>query len=504
MQLFIILSLAFIAAWVVYSRWSEYSRGRQGGSGGLPPGPPRLPIIGNILQLGRDPHKSLAQLAKTYGPLMSLKLGNQFAVVVSSPEMAREILQKQGLIFSKPFTPSAVRVLGHNDISMNMLPASSDRWKKLRRVAREQLFSNPALQATQDIRQERLRQLTDYASRCCAQGRAMNVGEATFTTMTNLMFATLFSVELTQYGATDTGSDKKFKEHVNALTRYMGVPNVADFFPFLAPLDPQGMRRKLTYHLGSLLELVQSLIQQRLQARNDSTYQKKNDFLDTLLDLSEGNEYDLSIKEIKHMFVDLIIAGSDTSAATTEWAMVELLLHPDKMAKLKAELKSVLGEKSIVEESDISRLPYLLATVKEVLRYHPAAPLLAPHAAEEETQVSGYIIPKNTKMFINVWSITRDPSIWKNPESFEPERFLDSEIDFGGQHFELIPFGSGRRICPGMPLASRMLQCMVATLCHNFDWELEKGAESKQLQREDVFGLALQKKIPLRAVPIKV
>nr|A0A1D8QMD1.1 RecName: Full=Carnosic acid synthase; AltName: Full=Cytochrome P450 76AK6; Short=SfCYP76AK6; AltName: Full=Miltiradien-20-al synthase; AltName: Full=Pisiferic acid synthase [Salvia fruticosa]AOW42544.1 cytochrome P450 76AK6 [Salvia fruticosa] len=500
MQVLILLSLAFLASCVV-----AYSRRRPGGrgAGNLPPGPPRLPIIGNMLQLGQNPHKSLAHLAKTYGPLMSLKLGNQFVVVVSSPEMAREVLQRHGLVFSTPCAPIAVQILGHGEVSMNMLPATSPIWKKLRKIAREKLFSNQALHDTRAVRWERLRKLADYVGRCSG---AMNVGEATFTTMSNLMFSTLFSVEITQYADSDSdsGVNKKFREHVNAITRYIGVPNIADFFPIFAPFDPQGLRRKLTYHFGSLLELVQSLIEQRLRARNAATYRKKDDFLEMLLDLSEGDEYDLSVNEIKHLCVDLIIAGSDTSAATTEWAMVELLLHPDKLAKLKAELKSVVGDKSIIEESDISKLPYLQATVKEVLRYHPAAPLLAPHLAEEETQLNGYIIPKNTKIFINDWTISRDPSIWKNPEMFEPERFLDNDIDFCGQHFELIPFGSGRRICPGLPLASRMLHCMVATLCHNFDWELEKGTESKQLQREDVFGLALQKKIPLRAIPIKV
>ncbi|XP_047976334.1 carnosic acid synthase-like [Salvia hispanica] len=499
MQLFIVLSIAFLVACLVYARWKPCSNGKS------PPGPPRLPIIGNMLQLGRNPHKSLARLSKTYGPLMSLKLGNQLAAVVSSPELAKEVLHKQGLVFAKAFTPLAVCVLGHDEVSMPMIPASSDQWKKLRRIAREKLFSNPALQASQEIRQERLRKLVEYITKCSGEGRAMNVGEATFTTMTNLMFSTLFSIELVEYASTDAAAPKsEFREHVNAITRYIGVPNVADFFPIFAPLDPQGLRRKLTYHLGSLLELVQGLIDKRLQARTTSSYRKKTDFLETLLDISQGNEYDLSVREIKHLLVDLIIAGSDTSAATSEWAMVELLLHPEKMAKLKAELKSVIGGMKIVEESDISRLPYLQGTIKELLRYHPVAPLLSPHVAERETEVSGYIIPKDTKIFVNCWAISRDPNIWKNPDSFEPERFLDSEIDFRGQHYELIPFSSGRRNCPGMPLASRMLPCMIATMCQNFDWKFEKGAESKQLQREDVFGLALQKKIPLRAIPIIV
>ncbi|XP_047979286.1 11-hydroxysugiol 20-monooxygenase-like [Salvia hispanica] len=161
-------------------------------------------------------------------------------------------------------------------------------------------------------------------------------------------------------------------------------------------------------------------------------------------------------------------------------------------------------QKNIVEESDISRLPYLQATIKEVFRHHPPAPLLSPHVAEDEARVNDYIIPKNAKIFVNVWAIMRDPSIWNDPESFEPERFLNNDINFGGQHLELIPFGSGRRICPGFPIANLMFHSMVATMCHNFDWKLEKGAESKKLQREEIFGQVLQKKTHLRAIPIKV
>ncbi|KAL1535773.1 unspecific monooxygenase [Salvia divinorum] len=490
MQILIVLSLAFLAAWLAYSRRSESRRSKH------PPGPPRIPIFGNIFQLGPNPHKSFADLAKTYGPIMSLQLGNQFAVVVSSPEMATEVLQRQGLVFSKPFNPVALCVLGHDHNSVAMLSSTSDVWKKLRRISTEMLFSRQALHAGQSLRQEILRKLVGHVGKCSG---AMNVGEVMFSTMSNLMFSTLFSTEL------DVGDSRVFRDHVNSYTRLIGVPNIADFFPVLAPLDPQGSRRKVVYHLGGLLEIVEGMIEKRKRARGAPDYRQKNDFLEKLLDLAEGHEYDLNIEEMKHLLVDLIIAGSDTSGATTEWAIVELLLHPDKMTKLKAELKSVLGSKQrVVEESDISRLPYLQATVKEVFRYHPVAPLLSPHVAEDETQLNGYVIPKNTKMFVNFWGITRDPSIWKNPECFEPERFLDKDIDFGGQHFELIPFSSGRRICPGLPLAGRMVQCMVATLCHNFDWKLEKGIESKEFQREDVFGLALQKKNPLWAIPTKV
>ncbi|KAL1540023.1 unspecific monooxygenase [Salvia divinorum] len=500
MGAFLVYAVAFIAAWAAV----VLSRRRRGSGGELPPGPAPLPIVGNIFQIQGDPHKSFAELAKTYGLLMTLRLGTQLAVVISSPEIAMEVLQKHGQSFANRSIPDAVNIHGHDKVSWNTMLADSVGWKRIRKLGREKLFSHQALQQTEGQRQERLRKLVEHVRGFSERGQVMNVGEATFTTMTDLVFSTLFSIDLTDYGAVDSIANKQFKEHINSFTRYIGVPNISDFYPILAPLDLQGIRRKIWYHLGSLLDFVEVMIQKRMCQRRESNYHNKNNFLDTLLDIAEGTEYDLTIKEIKHFCVDILVAGADTSAATTEWAMVELLLHPDKMAKLKAELKCVLGDKNIVEGSDISKLPYLKATINEVFRFHPAAPLLGPRVAGEDTQVNGYTIPKNTKVIVNFWAITRDPSIWANPESFEPERFLGKDINFEGQHYELIPFGSGRRICPGLPLAGRMLFCMVATLCHNFDWEIEGGPGSKLRQREDVFGLALQKKFPLMAKPIKV
>ncbi|XP_047959814.1 carnosic acid synthase-like [Salvia hispanica] len=492
MVAFLVYIVAFVAAWAVV----VLSRRRRGK---FPPGPVPLPIIGNAFQIRGAPHKSFAELATTYGPLMSLRLGTQNAVVISSPEMAMEVLKKHGQAFANRSIPDAANNHGHEKVSWNVIPADSAGWKRIRKLGREKLFSHQALQQTEGQRLERLRKLAEHVCGFSERGQVMNIGEATFTTMMDLVFSTLFSIDLTDYGA----GNKEFREHINAFTRYAGVPNVSDFFPVLAPLDLQGIRRKIGYHLGSLLDFVDGIIQKRIRERKESDYRNKNDFLDTLLDIAEGTEYELTIKEIRHFCVDILIPGG-ASAATTEWALVELLLHPDKMAKLKVELKNVLGDKRIVEGSDISKLPYLQATINEVFRFHPVAPLLGPRVAGEDTQVNGYTITKNTKVIVNFWAITRDPSIWKNPESFEPERFLGKVINFEGQHFELIPFGSGKRICPGMPLASRMSFCMVATLCHNFNWEIEGGIRSKLHEREDVFGLVLQKKLPLRAKPIKI
>nr|AMZ03390.1 cytochrome P450 CYP76AH10 [Plectranthus barbatus] len=496
MDNFVLLVLLFLAlpAWLLYRRWSLRRRK-------LPPGPFPPPIIGNILQLGQHPNRSLAKLARTYGPLMSLRLGSSYAVIVSSSEMAKEVLQKHDAVFSGRAMPTCVKVHDHHNVSMNVIPLGS-RWRKFRKICAEKLFSNIRLDGSEELRTERLTKLREYVRECSEGGREMNVVEATFVTMMNLMWATLFSSEMTTY---DSDASQELKEIINGITRYMGLPNVADFFPIFERLDPQGIKRKVEFYMGKLLAIMGDLVEQRLKSRRSTLhYQKKNDFLETLLDIHEGGEYDLSLKEIKHLLTDLIIAGADTTSSTTEWAMTELLLNPDKLSKAKHELRTIIGENKQMRESDISRLPYLKAVVKEVLRCHPPSPLLAPHKTEEDVELNGYIIPKHTKVLINVWAITKDPTLWTDPNSFEPERFLDNNIDFKGQDFELIPFGSGRRICPGLPLAYRMLHVLVATLIHNFDWKFEVGAEGKEAHRTDVFGLALQKAFPLRATPISL
>ncbi|PIA24894.1 hypothetical protein AQUCO_15200001v1 [Aquilegia coerulea] len=183
--------------------------------------------------------------------------------------------------------------------------------------------------------------------------------------------------------------------------------------------------------------------------------------------------------------------------------MTELLCNPEKMAKAQAELKEIIAENKPIDESVIIRLPYLQAVVKETFRMHPPVPLLLPHKAESLVELCGYIVPKNTQVLINVWTMGRDPNVWENPTAFEPERFLNSNTDFKGRDFELIPFGAGRRICPGLPLAYRMVYLMLASLLHAFNWKLEDGLKPEDVDMEENFGITLQKAIPLRAIPLK-
>ncbi|KAH6804549.1 hypothetical protein C2S51_032796 [Perilla frutescens var. frutescens] len=469
----------------------------------LPPGPYPLPIIGNMLQLGRKPHHSFAQLSKQYGPLMSIHLGSLYTVVASSPEMAKEILHKHGQVFSGRIILQALHACDHDTLSIVFMPASNI-CREMRTICKEHILSYQSLEATKGLRQWKLQQLLDYVQRCCDSGRAVNIREAAFITTINLMSATLFSIQATEF---DSEVSREFMEIIDGVSSILVAANYADYFPILKPFDLQGIKRKAKVCLGKLREKVEGYLNQRLESRKaNPDAPKKTDFLETMLDIMEANESgQFTTDHLIHLLMDLLVGASDTNTITIEWIMTELMINPDKLAKVKEEMKSVVGEKKVVDESQMARLPYLQAVIKEVLRYHPPGPLLLPRKAESDQQLDGgYFIPKGTQVFLNMWAIGRDPTIWKNPDSFEPERFLDHNKDFiGGQDYELIPFGSGRRICPGGPLASRILHMTTATLVHNFDWKFEDATAAAADHRAEANWMPVRKAAPLRILPIK-
>ncbi|KAG6425153.1 hypothetical protein SASPL_115579 [Salvia splendens] len=363
------------------------------------------------------------------------------------------------------------------------------------------MFSARRLDDGAGNRREKVSRLVDYLRECSAKGRAVDLGQAAFVTTFNLLSATFFSVDLIGF---ESDATQQLKETIKGVTKVLGAPNVADFFPILKRLDPQRIKKRLEFYFGGLLGVLGGIIDERMKS-TPKELETKNDLLAALLDLMDGSEYDLTYKDIQHLFMldngarDVTKGGSDSTQSTVEWAMTELLANPDKMRNAKNELTSVIGEKNQVEESDISRLPYLQALIKETLRLHIPGPFLVPRRADRDIEIGGYIIPQHSQIFINAWAIARDSSIWPNPTSFEPERFLNNNIGFKGQDFELIPFGSGRRICPGLPLADRMLSLMLGSMLHNFEWEMEGGMRP---DTTDEFGMALHKAVPLKAIPL--
>lgn len=184
--------------------------------------------------------------------------------------------------------------------------------------------------------------------------------------------------------------------------------------------------------------------------------------------------------------------------------MTELLRHPKVMERARSELREVVGQEKQVEEEDLANLPYLRAIVKETFRLHPPGPLLLPRQAQTDVRVGGFKIPKGSQVLVNIWVTSRDERIWTAPDRFMPERFADSKVDFRGRDFDLIPFGAGRRICPGLPLADRLVHFILASLVHSFDWKLSDKMKPEDVDMTDHYGIVLEKVVPLIAVPNQV
>ncbi|XP_057746205.1 geraniol 8-hydroxylase-like [Arachis stenosperma] len=466
----------------------------------LPPGPSPLPIIGNLHELGNKPHHSSAILAKIHGPIMTLKLGQLTTIVISSAEMAKMVLQTYDQFLSNRTVPEAARVHNHHIHSIAFMPMTP-LWRSLRKICNNQLFTNKTIDARQDLRRKKVQELLGEIHQSSQIGEGVDVGEAAFKTTINLLSNTIFSMDLIQ----SSGSAARFKDLVANITKESGKPNLADYFPALRMVDPQRIKAHNAIYAGKLLDIFHDLIYQRKKLILKTGSDTNKDMLEALLNISQENSKEMDKINIEHLMLTLFVAGTDTITSTLEWAMTELLSNPNTMRKAKRELEETIGKGNQVEESDIARLPYLQAILKETLRLHPSVPFLIPRKADTDVEINGYTIPKGSQVLINVYAIGRDSNVWKNDTNlFSPERFLGLETDVRGRHFELIPFGAGRRICPGLTYAMRILFLMLGSLVNCFDWKLENDSKAEDIDKEEEFGITLRKCKPLRSIPIKV
>ncbi|CAN6716223.1 unnamed protein product [Malus baccata var. baccata] len=248
-----------------------------------------------------------------------------------------------------------------------------------------------------------------------------------------------------------------------------GNANVVDFFPWLRWLDPQGLKRKMKRELGKAIQIASKFFKERIQER-DVGGEKTMDFLDVLLEF-EGDGIDKPAKISDHDLIIFILV---------KWALTELLCNPATLIEAKAELTQVIGPSRKIEESDIDNLPYLQGIINQTLRLHPPIPFLVPRKAMHDTSV------------VKAYAIGRDPDVWREePMSSKPERF----------NYELIPFGAGRRMCAGIPLAHRMLHLTFGMLLHRFDWSLDANVTRETMDWKDKLGITMTKSEPLLAVP---
>ncbi|KAK2457483.1 geraniol 8-hydroxylase [Trifolium repens] len=467
---------------VTYLIGSLYARSKN--SNKLPPGPSIFTIMSHVFELYYKPQQTLAKFAKFYGPVMLIKLCTEPTVIISSSDMAKEIFHANDSLFTDRSVPHNTTTHNHNNFSIVFLPFSP-LWQHLRKICHSNLFSNKTLDGSTELRRMKLKDLMNDMHKSSLTGETVDIGRAAFKACINFLSYTFVSQDFVE------SLDDEYKDIVSTLLSAVGTPNIADHFPILKILDPQGIKRHTTKYVAKVFYALDIIIDKRMKLRQSEDYVSKNDMLDTLLDISKEDTQKMDKKQIKHLLLDLLVAGTETSAYGLERAMTRVVHDPRVMSIVKKELDETIGLGNPIEESDIDRLPYLQAVIKESLRLHPPAPMLLPRKARVDVEISGYTIPKGAQVLINEWAIGRT-EIWDDAHLFLPERFLGSEIDVKGRHFKLTPFGSGRRICPGSPLAVRMLHLMLGSLINCFDWKLENNMEPKDMNLDK----------PLRAIPV--
>ncbi|CAA0838556.1 Cytochrome P450 71B36 [Striga hermonthica] len=405
----------------------------------LPPSPPKLPIIGHLhLLVGSLPHHALRRVTQKYGPVLRLSLGQVETVVISSREAAQQALKTHDPACADRPQSIGTQIMWYNYTDIAFSPYS-DYWRQMRKICILELLSARNVKSFGSIRQDEVDRLVGF--------------------------------------------------------------ELADLFPSFKLLHVLCWNK---YKLLSMRREVDQILDWFLDEhrRQKSGEFGGEDIVDVLLRMQRNEELQFPITDdnIKAIIFDMFSAGTDTSSTTIDWAMAELMRNPRVMAKVQAEIREAFTGKMTIQETDVQALIYLKLVIKETLRLHPPTPLL-PRACRDDCKVDGYTIPLRSKIIVNTWAMGRDPEYWAEPDSFMPERFENSSVDFLGNNFEFIPFGAGRRICPGMNFGLANVELPLAQLLYHFDWRMPEGMRAHEIDMTESGGLTVARKNGLFLVP---
>lgn len=374
-------------------------------------------------------------------------------------------------------------------------------WRNMRKLCTLQLLSTSKVDMFGPIRREELVEAVEWIKKAAAAREVVDVSEKVGEVIEDMIYRMLLGRK----------RDDRFdlKRIVQETLSLAGAFNIADFLPLFRPFDIQGIRKRLVKNCKEVDDMLETVMKEHEEAAAAAHHKKEHkDIVDILLSCLQDSHYDDDqnpVKDrsnVKALLLDLFSGAIDTSITVSLWAFSELLKNPRVMKKLQHELTNIIGKTRLVEEVDLPRLTYLDMVIKETLRLHPVAPLLLPRVSTEDITVNGYYIKKRSRVIVNAWAIGRDPKVWSdNVEMFYPERFMNSNIDLRGNDFELIPFGSGRRRCPGMQLGLVAVKFVIAQLMHCFNWELPCGVSPDELDMTEKFGLLTPRANHLLAVP---
>nr|QWK52233.1 cytochrome P450 71B23 [Isatis tinctoria] len=469
----------------------------------LPPGPKKLPIIGNLHNLEGLLHKCLQKLSIVHGPVMKLQFGFVPIVIVSSNQAAEEVLKTHDLdCCSRPET-IATKKISYNFKDIGFAPYGEE-WRALRKLAVIELFSLKKLNSFRYIREEENDLLVKKLSEASQKQSPVNLKKALFTLVASIVCRLAFGQNLHESEFID---EDGMEELASRSEKLQGKFAFSNFFPGGWIVDRiTGQSKSLEGLFSELDGFFNQVLDDHLKPGRRVL--ESPDVVDVMIDMmnkqGEDAPFQLTTDHIKGIISDIFLAGVNTSATTILWAMTELIRNPSVMKKVQEEVRTVLGEKrENITEQDLNQLNYFKLVIKETFRLHPTAPLLLPRETMSPIKIQGYDIPKKTQIMINVYAIARDPKLWENPDEFQPERFVDSSVDYRGLNFELLPFGSGRRVCPGMTMGIAMVELGLLNLLYFFDWALPQGTTVKDIDMEEEGAVIIGKKAALELVPIR-
>ncbi|KAF2324387.1 hypothetical protein GH714_013438 [Hevea brasiliensis] len=407
-------------------------------------------------------HKTLQNLSNQYGPIISLKFGFRNVLIISSPTLLDDCFNKNDIILANRPRLLVGEILNNNYTTIMAAPYGR-HWRNLRRIAACEIFSMNSITMCLSNRQQEVRiLLKDLFKNSSTSFKKVEMKSKLSELSFNIIMRRIS-------GKRYFGEESKhIRDIISEIFEMNGSSNPEDFLPFLQWIDFQGIKKRMLRLQKELDEFAQGLIDEHRNHKNSCTQGqgRTKTMIGNMLSLQESEPQNYSDEFIKSLILSIIVAA-DTTVATMEWTMSLLLNHPEVLKKAEAEIRQAIGQDRLVDESDYPNLPYLQSIIKESMRFKTVGPLLIPHAPSKDCIIKGYHVPQGTMLIVNAWAVHMDPKVWEDPTSFKPERFEDLE----DEAHKLIPFGLGRRACPGSGLANRVISLALASLIQCFEWE---------------------------------